>query len=97
MFPAPVNPTAAVPIAVGAASVQATLPVGSPGSSYYMICSNVGLWFAQGVNPTAVKGTAGSAFLPPNFPQVLDLRFGPKVAVIQDAAVGNASITPVAL
>jgi hypothetical protein len=77
-------------VAVGAASAQfaGTMQEGAK----YLVVSSTNSWVAVGSNPTAAKA-AGSFYLPANTPIVVMSRgTANKVAILQDAAVGNASL-----
>jgi hypothetical protein len=76
--------------AVGAASAQFTKTMVE--GSRYILTSTTAAWVAIGANPTAAKAD-GSFYLPANTPLVIMCRGAAvKVAILQDAAVGNASL-----
>lgn len=78
-------------VAVGVASAPFAKTM-VDGQKYMLQCSTAA-WFAVGSNPTATKG-AGSTFVSPNCPLFIICRgAATKVALIQDAAAGNASLT----
>jgi predicted RNA methylase len=83
-----------VPAVVGAASVQFALTAGA--GERFLIASTTAAWVAIGSNPTAVAGSAGNMYLPPNAAiEIVSQSAGTKVAIIQDAAGGKATLTPV--
>lgn len=63
------------------------------GESYYFV-STTACWVAIGAAPTAAKAN-GSFYVPPNFPIKITCRDAVKkvVAVLQDAAGGNCTLT----
>lgn len=90
-------PALADEVAAGAGSLQfATLLMDTtkqPGLAVYQFESNTACWINQGANPTA-SAAAGSMFVGANQPVLLDGSNGAKLAVIQDAVAGKASLTP---
>lgn len=79
-------------VAVGAASAQFTNIVAMAAGQHYMFCSNIACWIKQGLNPTA-SAAPGSMYVPANVQVDIDGGVGIKLAVIQDAAGGKASLT----
>jgi hypothetical protein len=81
-------------VAVGAASTQfgATLTEGSRWS----VLSTTAAWIAIASNPTVVSRTTPAIYVPPNFEiTIVAQGADAKVAIIQDAAGGFASLTQV--
>lgn len=83
-------------VAVGAVSAQFANIVAMVAASYYLFISNTGCWIQQGANPTA-SAAPGSMFVPANTPIYVGGQTGAKLAVIQDALSGKASLTRVML
>ena len=80
-------------VAVGAASAQfagITLQAGK----LYVLTSSADCWFLQGEDPTAAKASP-CMFLQKGVQQLIDGAQGAKIALIQDAAGGNASINQI--
>ncbi len=93
-FPLTTDAAHADEVAVGAAS--ATFPnitAMAPGQ-FFLLTSNVALWFKQGSAPVAVAA-AGSMYLPPNTPVFISGANGAKLAVIEDSTAGKASLVAV--
>lgn len=84
---------AADPIAVGAASVQHALVMVA--NVRYLFISSTLCYVKQAANPTAVANAVGNSLVPPNFPVVIEGNLGAKLAVIQSAAGGFATLTPI--
>lgn len=80
-------------VAVGAASatfpVITTMAVGQR----FVFVANTACWIAQGAAPVA-SAAAGSMFVPANTQVMIDGANGARLAVIQDAVAGKASLTP---
>ena len=80
-------------VAVGAASAQfgtITLAAGK----LYVLTSSTDCWFLQGANPTAAKASP-CMFVQKGVQLMVDGAQGAKVALIQDAVGGNASINQI--
>lgn len=85
-----VSTATAASTTVTAASAQLTMVAGYA----YRLVSSTACWVKFGANPTAVASATDNHFLPAN--QVLDIvcQAGAlKVAIIRDAADGNASLS----
>lgn len=82
-----------VTAAVGAASVELLLPM-LPGKGYVFV-SNIACWIKQGPT-TTVTATAGSgsSLIPAGVMVDIHGSNGNAIALIQDAAGGKASLTP---
>lgn len=78
-------------VAVGAASALSNAMV----TNEIMLVSTTNCWLAFGLAPTAVASTDASQYLPANI--MITIKWNPndKVAVIQDAAGGFLTVTPV--
>lgn len=81
-------------VAVGAASTLFPNINAMAADQYYVYTANVASWIMQGAAPTAAA-LAGSMFVPANTPVYIDGAYGAKLAVIQDATVGKASLVRV--
>jgi hypothetical protein len=83
-------PSESAEAAVSSTSTQfaTTMIVGT----YYELVANVGLWLAQGSDPTASAGS-DSMYVPAGVVVILDPSNGVKAAVIEDSAAGKASLT----
>lgn len=79
--------------AVGAVSAQFST-LGMLTGHWYVYTASTDSWIQQGANPTAAK-SAGSMFVAKGQPVLLDGAQGPKLAVLQDTAGGNASLVEV--
>lgn len=88
-------PTLSVEMAVGAGSTTfGAMAITKPlGIELWQFQSNIACWISQGATPTATAG-AGSMYVGPNQPVLLDGHNGAVVAVIQDAAGGKCTLTP---
>ncbi len=72
------------------ASAQLTMVAGYT----YRLVSTTASWIKFGSNPTAVASAADNHFLPANVPIDIVCQAGAlKVAIIRDAADGNASLS----
>jgi hypothetical protein len=60
----------------------------------FVFAATVDCWISQGSNPTATKGV-GSRFVKAGLEVIVDGAQGAKLAVLQDAAGGNASLTQI--
>lgn len=85
--------SATVTAAVGAASSIA-IAVLRP-TIEYQLSSSTACYVAQGAAPVAVVGGAASTFVPAGIPYNISGAGGASLAVIQAAAGGFISITPV--
>lgn len=82
-------------VAVGAASAQFGTSM-VDGQAYELI-STTACWFAIGANPTAAAHAGASIYCPANLPRkIYCLGANVKVAVIQDAAGGFATLSQLA-
>lgn len=99
MYPAAVvtgTNTQSDEVAVGAASAQFANIVAMAAGQMYVFVSSTACWILQGANPTA-SAAPGSMYVPPNTIVFIGGLNGIKLAVIQDAAPGKASLTKVQL
>lgn len=94
MIPFPVITSGADFVAVGATSAQFPNITAMAVNQYFLYSSNVASWIKQGSNPTA-SAAAGSMFVPAGYPVIICGADGAKLATIQDATGGKASLTPV--
>lgn len=85
----------AVEQAVGSSSVAfgAMITTATLGQALYQLTADTSLWFSQGTTPTATVGN-GSTYLAAGQAVTLDGSLGAQVAVLQSAAAGHASLTP---
>jgi hypothetical protein len=80
-------------VAVGAVSAQ--FPLGTMSAGHlFVFSSSTDCWIAQGANPTAAKA-AGSMFVQKGALVYIDGAQGARLAVLQDAAGGNASLVEI--
>lgn len=89
-YPIPEPDGTAQVVAIGVASV-ASAALGT-NTNLVILTATSNCWIAYGAAPTAAKDTAGSFYLPANFPQDLAVTPGFKFAVIEDSAAGFLSI-----
>jgi hypothetical protein len=95
-FPITGSNATADEVAVGAVSAQfGNITAMGPGQ-YFLLTSNVALWWKQGSNPTA-SAASGSMYLPANTPVFINGALGIKLAVIEDSSGGKASLVQVQL
>jgi hypothetical protein len=83
-------------VAVGAASAQFPNIVAMAAGQMFVFVSSTACWIMQSANPTASAAPA-SMYVPPNTIVFISGSNGAKLAVIQDAAGGKASLTQVQL
>jgi streptogramin lyase len=83
-------------VAVGAASAQFANITAMAAGQMFMFVSSTACWIKQGSNPTA-SAAPGSMYVPANTIVFISGANGVKLAVIQDAAGGKASLTQVQL
>ena len=76
------------------AGTSATFGATLLSGSVYVFAASTDCWIAQGASPTAAKA-AGSMFVAKGQQVLLDGSQGPKLAVVQDAAAGAASLVEV--
>lgn len=82
-------------VAVGAASAQFATVLTN--GAKFVVSSTTAAWIKIGANPTAVGRTAGNTYVPPNVPvEIVASDPDDRVAIIQDAAAGHASLTLIA-
>ncbi len=86
-------PSTSIVVAVGAASVQFSATLGA--GELWGFQSTTACYIAQGANPTAAAAN-GSVAVAAGQLVLLDVSQGAKVAVIQQAAGGNASLVKMA-
>lgn len=77
-------------VAVGAASAQSA--VFGAFTDVVRVASTTNAWIAINDNPTAIAAD-GSAYLPANQVEYFSVKPGDRLAVIQDSAAGNISVT----
>lgn len=83
------TPTSVVrTVTASSATFSTTMAVGE----VYLLCSSVACWIAQGAAPTAAKSD-GSTHVGAGVPVLIIGTAGAKLAVLRDAADGNASLT----
>jgi hypothetical protein len=85
-------PSDSVEAAAGASSTQLSLTLVT--GQLYSVTANVGIWVAQGSNPTASIGT-GSQYVGPGQVLVVDGTNGSKLAVIADSTTGRCCAGPI--
>jgi len=76
-------------VAIGVASAQSTAITARAA----IVSSDIGVWIAAGVNPTASAG-AGSLYIGAGVPVTIALAPGWRIANIQATAAGHLSIIP---
>lgn len=75
-----------------AASGNMTVLAAHRDNTVFEFVCNTACWIKQGNAPVATAGTAGEVYVPTGVIKTLHIRDGVKVAVIQDASGGKASI-----
>lgn len=91
-----VSPIASTSLEHAVGAAHAEFGAAMVADRYYILVANTDMWFAQADAPVASAG-AGSMFLPAKTPVILNGSAGADVSVIQDSAVGKASLTRVLL
>lgn len=87
-----ISPDFASSLEVTVGGTSTTFAANMPTGSYWTITSTTGAWIKQGAGTPVASAGAGSVYLPPNVPVVIDARRGSNVAMIQDTTAGKASL-----
>lgn len=74
-----------------ASSVFAGAGAAMAAGQLFVLCASTDCWISQGSAPVAAK-TAGSRFLKAGLEVIVDGAWGAVIAVLADAAAGNASL-----
>src|SRR5206468_4024275 len=96
MFPCGPITSASDFLTVGAASATFPALTSMTKDQYFLLTSTTAAWAKQGAAPVA-SAAAGSMYIAPNTPIIICGADGAKLALIQDAAGGKASLTPIRL
>jgi len=83
--------SSAVTLTTSATSQQFSLTM-APNSGIYILICGAACWIAQGSNPTATVGGAGSVQVPAGVGIPINPLAGPKLAIIQDSAASKATL-----